>query len=80
MSELFKGGKPIREWIKSRDHLNGVVRSLSEDNKLTASAIYNYVESDRDIRVSKDGMIYEIKPLWREKELKVSTLESDNAE
>ena len=60
--QFVNKGKPISEWVNDRAHLRDTVKDLASANKLTASAIYNYIESDRDVRVY-NGEIFEIKQL-----------------
>ncbi len=60
--QFVKKGTPISEWLNSRAHEDGVVKGLADDNRLTTAAIYNYVASDRDIRVV-GREIFEVKQL-----------------
>lgn len=56
--QLTNKGTPIKKWISK----HGTVRELACINDLSTQAIYNYIESNRDIRVY-DNHIFEIKQL-----------------
>ena len=59
---FVKRGTPIRQWTMDRAHVDGIVKTLASDNGLTVAAVYNYINSRRDIRVY-NGEIFEIKQL-----------------